>query len=187
MKPGWLVFILSLLMCGLCNAESSWARELSRLNNSIEKTYKKKYGVELIGTGGGGVQGFELYSPQFASYAPTTKEDGTILLLTLMEDLFEKINNNKILVDGMRSFPFRTENLGVVICFFKSDGNFVNKGQLESIGVSSNRIRYGYHVGETKQMDWKYEAISSVLCSVDPLKKRFPYLWECVEKSGKKQ
>jgi len=184
MKPGWLVFILSLLMCGLCNAESAWARELYRLDNSIEKEYEKKYCFEVIGTGGGGVEGFSLYSPQFKRYNPATIDEARSLVLEVAEDLLNKINANEKLKNGMISYPFTPNNLGYAIFFAKKDGNSVEKGEVFCTFLNGRLVVFGLETEPGKAAIWIKKPLSEELLKVENSRSKFPYLWECVEKSG---
>jgi len=184
MKPGWAGFILSLLMYGLCNAESAWARELYDLDNAIEKDYKKKYQILLDATGGGGIQGFHLYAPEFTRCSSVTKDQALELILQISEDLLNRINSDPVLVGGMTSYPFTPKNLGVAIFFRKRDGSFVDIGEPMCIGITSSKIQIGYQTEYNKKSKWEYLSIFQELQSIDDSRTRFPYLWECVEKSG---
>jgi len=184
MKPGWLVFILSLLMYGCCNADSSWDKELDRLDNSIEKEYKEKYNLELIATGGGSVEGFELYTLRFIRYGESPIEESRVLILTLAERVLTEINQNPSLVKGMIKYPFTTKNLDLGIFIRKPDGNFLNEDEIDIVGISGKKIRYVPYKSKRSISDTTFESIKTALEKVQNSRSRFPYLWECVEKSG---
>ena len=179
-KAGILVF-LSFYVFG---NQNNWVNELDSLNARIEKEYNKRFGIELTGTGGGGVQGFELYSPKFSRNRPTTRSESAILLLEVAEDLLKKINVNPTLVQNMINFPFEPKNLSLSIFFSESSFESVKKGQIFCISLFPDKIRYGIRTTLGKRSNWEDIQLKTTLENIDNTHKRFPYLWECVEKSG---
>lgn len=183
--------VISFLCCFLSLtsfAESEfWVSELNKIDMKLEKLFSKKYRLFMTGVGGGGVQGFYRYSPQFQQDSPTTQELARELILTLAEEILNEVNSNEILKQGMISYPFTHENLGLDIYYRKPDGHFVDEDDICVVSICKNRIEYGLHDNKIAPMKTINEPIKEALLKIEGSREKFPFIWKCVEKQEKVQ
>lgn len=182
-----MIKFISIMMINCCfiiaaSENINWIAELNNLDKIIEKEYKEKYSFVLEATGGGGVKGFNLYSPVFRRYSIIKEAEARNLVFEIAEDLLQKINHNEILRNAMISYPFTPKNLGFTIFFSKSDGYFVDKGEIFCIDISDRFVTYGYKTKLYEQSEWRDEPIKEALLKIKGSREKFPFIWECVEK-----
>lgn len=182
----FLLFYILCIVNSIDAKDSHWARELDRLDKRLEKAFSKKYRLNLKGVGGGGVQGFHRYSPQFQRLSPTTKEEARELIFALSEEILEQVNSNETLKNGMVSYPFTHANLGVAIFYNMPNGDSVKEGEICIVSIYKDEISYALEKNDDSLFTRVYEPIREALEKIEGSRQKFPFIWECVEKQEAK-
>ncbi len=190
MKIYFTIISCLISLSGMASEEpfipTRWEIELNRLDDIVAKEYKKKYQLYLEASGGGGISGFWQYSPQFKRYYPAPKIEARQLLFEMAEDLLCKINANKVLVEGMISYPFNPDNISHAVIFVKPSGHEVDYGEIEIAAMNGDTVKYSI-AHPTSLCNWERQPLEQELREAGATREEFPRLWAYVDELNAKK
>ena len=142
-KMGYVFFLLSSYL--YADHATEGLRILSEYSNEM----KEKYGLFTIGSGGALMEDIKELDLHFEGVKKLTIPEARKLYVTIIEDLINKVNNDKKARPYLHDYPFTQKNANIMIAFFKSHPftiqNRMNDGFITLIFISRGNICYNIY------------------------------------------
>lgn len=101
---------------------------------------KKKYGLDVYGSGGSFLNEVREISITFASDRKVKIKGARELVVACTEELLKRINEDKDIRPYLSHYPFTTAGVYVSVCFFDEKGKDVQSPFISDVGVSMHGI-----------------------------------------------
>ncbi|CDZ80229.1 hypothetical protein BN1013_00736 [Candidatus Rubidus massiliensis] len=144
-----MISILKIFLIPICffgwfkdnrsEAEKTFDQVLSQGINLIQK----KYNLEILGSGGGMPDGFiHNFNISFKHYGVLPIEKARGLLVNVTTDFLQVVNSNPKIRNYLYTFPFKGEDISLMILIKSSDGDDLEDPFLGSMCQCRGSIRY---------------------------------------------
>ncbi|KAF3362548.1 Uncharacterized protein PHSC3_000786 [Chlamydiales bacterium STE3] len=148
-----LGFLLSIFTSFSLFADFNYSRESNKIVNAFIKEKKKTLKVYPFGIGGGERGEVNLISLYFDCYRLVDKTEAQKILVTLVEDLAQRFNENKKIRPYLHHFPFGAESIHILIGFKDASRKSLFESSDQLVSLQDGMVRYS----EYNQMTDKYE------------------------------
>lgn len=120
------------------------------IRDRYAKELTRKYGMQIIATGGGFENQVYTTSLDFIIDRYTEIESAREKYIEIVETLLSRINNDKRMVRHLKGTKLTHENIDLVLSIRKPDYSVYWGNGLSAVFTEKNKIRYCYADSETK-------------------------------------
>ena len=142
-----ILFNILLVLYSFCySQQSNHGKEASRILSEYSNEMKEKYGLFAIGSGGAMMNDIKQLNLDLEGIKKLTISEARKLYVTLIEDLINKVNNDKKARPYLHDYPFTQKNINIIMAFFKSrpfiTKNYINNDNVAFIFMIKGKIYY---------------------------------------------
>lgn len=96
----------------------------------------------LSGTGGAMMDDIQEIYISFFSNDTLNVSQARVLYIEMMEELLHRVNFHDKIRPYLHNFPFREDNIKLVIRFVNAEGNAIRDGHVASMGIAKDHLIY---------------------------------------------
>ena len=150
---GFVSFAFAVENISFKKKEKSIDQIANELISEISDQVKKKYNLQLVASGGGGVYGLDLLTLDFTGYSEYFISEMREVLIDISLQFLDIINASKEFEKRLACFPFSGDNINVMVGFIREDYTRPKKPFIALAFTVDGKIYYRFDGNEKKPFE----------------------------------
>ena len=151
----WNIFVFLIVLLSSCGfieeaitnrnthvRDEDYERIADKITSKFAKKMKAEKGLRCIGTGGGMMTDIQRMAISFQYFHEVNLDEARELLVSVVQEYLKAINGSKEVRPYLHEYPFRFEDIEIMIWIKEPNGNDVPLGKIAQITVSRGVVIY---------------------------------------------
>ena len=142
------IVLIWLISCGPQHESPRYVSMANRIEHQVSLELREKYNLFQIGTGGGMIDAINRMSMMFHYFNEVDMDKARELVITASTTLLNALNDNEEVRPYLHYYPFRIEDIGIMIFFKNGDRRNVRVGAINGCELVQGKVQFFEEIEE---------------------------------------